>query len=393
MAPKKTRAEKSAAERGPSSQGKDARGAERNGKPAKSGKPGKKLTADQFLQKLKLANEQLASRPNEPVARLLADNGIGSPFIFLSTQHVRVKRLVAWLRENLFPGTTSSSSSYFGGDLASGASAEPICADLLSLSLFSKNQLIVIYEADKIKASAQKPLIDALERASTGSVLVLACEAVNQKAALLQRAIELGTVVELTELSGPQLERWIEKEVQRAGIASGINGDAKQLLITCYGGDISHLAPEIEKLSLLVVPGEPITRELVEAVSLRNPEVTSFELVRQMAQRNVLRSVALANDLLLQGLHPLQVNSFLSRAFRTLLAQKDQSGAPIASELNNPWFSRQLGSSLNAFTSADLVEAVRTLAKLDFQLKDSGLPSPLALSLAVQHISTRTASA
>ena len=347
----------------------------------------KKLGPEELLRRLKLAAEPTSR--GVPILKALAEQGIPAPLVFLSTQHLRVKRLVSWLRENLFAPGSSGFSTYFGGDLSSAQSADAICADLISLSLFTKSQLIVVYEADKIKAPAQKPLTDAIGRTSETALLILASEALNQKSTVLQEAAARGTVVELSELSGNQLERWIDKEVQRAGIASGINADARQLLITCYGGDISRLAPEIEKLSLLIVPGEPITKSLVEAISLRNPEVTSFELVRQMAAKNPLRSVSLANDLLLQGLHPLQVNAFLSRAFRTLLAQKERGSSVIASELNNPWFTRQLGSSLNNFTVGELNHAVRMLTKLDFQLKDSGLPSPLALSMAVQGIAAR----
>ena len=50
---------------------------------------------------------------------------------------------------------------------------------------------------------------------------------------------------------------------------------------------------------------------------------------------------------------------------------------------------RQLGTSNNAFTAAELSSAIKRLTKLDFQLKDSGFPAPLALSLAVQQIASR----
>jgi len=357
----------------------------------KSTAGGKKFTADQILQKLKPVAERLHADRTLSLGDAFNEAGVSSPLVLLSTQHIRVKRLVQWLREHLFEENGASFSSYFGGDLSTTAAADRLATDLVSLSLFSKNQLIVVYEADKMKAPAQKVIAEALPRATSSVLLILSAEAISQRAALLQEASAKGTVVELAELSGPTLERWIEKEVARVGIASGITPDAKQLLIRCYGGDVSHLAPEIEKLSLLVVPGEQISRTLVEALSLRSPEVTSFELVKQLAAKSPLSSVALVNDLLLQGLHPLQVNAFLSRAFRIMLAHRERSGAAVHPELSNPWFQRQLGTSASAFTLRELKSAINRLTQLDFQLKDSGLPPSLNLSVAIQEIAARAA--
>ncbi len=351
----------------------------------------KKFSADQLLQRLKPAAERMQADRSLALRTVLADAGVSLPLVLLSNQHVRVKRLVQWLREHLFEENGSSFSSHFGGDLSTTVAADRLCTELVSFSLFTKNQLIVVYEADKMKSPAQKTILEALPRSTPSVLLVLAAEAVSSRAPLLVQASASGTVVELAELTGPTLERWIEKEVARVGIASGITPDAKQLLIRCYGGDVSHLAPEIEKLSLLVVPGEPISRTLVEALSLRSPEVTSFELVKQLAAKSPLSAVSLANDLLLQGLHPLQINAFLSRAFRMMLANKERSGAALHPELSNPWFQRQLGMSASSFTLKELKSAINRLTRLDFQLKDSGLPPALNLTIAVQEIAVRAA--
>ena len=358
---------------------------------AAASKTGKSFSADQILQKLKPVAERMSSDRSLSLGAALEEAGIRSPLVLLSNQHLRVKRLVQWLREHLFEENGSSFSSHFGADLSTTAAADRLATDLVSLSLFTKNQLIVVYEADKMKAPAQKTVLEALPRATPSVLLILSAETISQRAPLLLEASNSGTVVELAELSGQTLERWIDREVSRVGIASGITPDAKQLLIRCSGGDVSHLAPEIEKLSLLVVPGEQISRALVEALSLRSPEVTSFELVKQLAAKSPLSAVALANDLLLQGLHPLQVNAFLSRAFRIMLANRERSGATVHPELSNPWFQRQLGTSASAFTLLELKSAINRLTQLDFQLKDSGLPSSLNLTVAIQEIAARAA--
>ncbi|MFN8391041.1 MAG: DNA polymerase III subunit delta [Bdellovibrionota bacterium] len=369
-------------------QSKSSKGKSKDSSARRSGQSGA-LNADVFVQKLRAVANALAEDPKLSLKAAFATQDISLPIVLLSTQHLRVKRLVQWLRENLLPGN-STFASYFGGELSSAQNAEHIISDLVSLSLFAKSQLLVIYEADKAKAPAQKALAEALNRATDSSLLVLGAESVSQKAAMLQAAAEKGTCVELTELSGQALERWVEKEVQRAGISAGIEREAKALLIQCYGGDISRLAPEISKLALLVVPGEPLTRNLVEAISLKSPDVTSFELVKHLAAKNVGVAVSLVYDLIEQGLHPLQISAFLSRAIRILVAQKERDpSSPLPSDLNNPWFMRQLGNAVNAFSLTELKRAVKTLTDLDFRLKDSRFPPPLSMALAVQKIGLR----
>jgi len=355
----------------------------------KKSKSNTSLGVDQFLQKIKSAVADEQGKKSRAVAEVLSNVGITTPLVLLSEQHVRVKRLISWLRENLFEDSNSGYAAYFGGDLSNIQHAEHINSALLSLSLFSKNELIVVYEAEKIKLPAQKSMVEALPRRTNSALLVLCAASINQKSPLLLEAAALGTVVELVELTGAALDKWLEKEVLRVGIASGIQPEAKQLLTESYGGDVSRLASEIEKLSLLSVPGEKINRKLVEAISLKNPEVTSFELVRQVAAKNPLYAVSLVNDLVAQGLHPLQVNAFLSRAFRVLLANKDTGGVALHPDLSNPWFLKQLSSSLRNFSVSELTDVIERLGRLDFQLKDSSIPPPLALSLAVQEIAAR----
>jgi DNA polymerase III delta subunit len=362
--------------------------------PTKSG--GVKLSPDGLLKQLKTAANTLAQRSNLDPISALAQSGISSPIILLGTQHIRAKRTIDWIRENFFPSESASFGSYFGSQLTSESSLAHIKSSLANLSLFAKAELVVIYEADKVKAALANSLLAAIERGQGGALLILTAEAANQKAALLAKLGKVGTVVEFSDLDASTLRRWIEKEVARhtrpghKDGPAGIAPDALELLIKCYGSDVSALAREISKLSLLTPAGEKIPRALVEQLSLRTPEATSFALINEMAKRNAPASVALTKTIVEQGLHPLQVNAFLSRCIRTMLAQVDKTASSgLAPELNNPWFLRNLTPAVNAFSLVDLESSLTLLTKLDFQLKDSKLPDTLVLSNTVQRIALR----
>lgn len=311
------------------------------------------------------------------------------PILIVScTQHVRVKRLVAWLRDNLFAGPQSF-SFYFGNELSSAESVRGICSALSTPSLFSPSQLIVIYEANRIKGQAEKLLLEASAKADGRCLLLLATDNLNNKTGLIPSLASSATCCLVGELQATGLAKWIDKELQSSGLNCQIDPEARNILLETYGSNLSELSNELGKLALLSA-GKTITRELVEELCLKTPEANSFELVRQLASGRQLEAQILAHEIILQGQHPLQLNSFLSKVLRTALANKERSpyeqGEAPHKEISNYWFIKQLGSASARISTNSLKRSIGVLADLDFRLKDSKLPPNLALSLALGKI-------
>ncbi len=341
---------------------------------------------DSLMKQLKAAAERLSQQPSADPIACLAANKVRSPIILTGSQHIRVKRLVDWLREKFFSAQTASFSSYFSTELTSEGSLRHIKNSLGSMSLLSRAQLLVLYDADKIKAALAHTVLQAIEEGYGNTLLLLTASSFNQKSVLISKLVQDGTLVQFTDLDQHSLQRWIEKEVQRWNASGGIELEAIALLIKTYGSDVCALAQEISKLALLCPAGEKISRRLVEQISLRSPEANSFALIAELARKNAPACVALCRLLVEQGLHPLQVNAFLSKSIRTLLAQ---GAANIPPDLHNPWFLRNLSPAARAFSKDELQKALDLLSKLDFNLKDSKLPDQLVLANTVQRIALR----
>ena len=318
----------------------------------------------------------------------LSQAGIRQVLLFTGDQHLRMKRLIQWMKENLFHNDPSAVFSYFGTDLGSRVNIDNLLSSLGNLSLFSRSQLITIYEADKIKSAAAKALNEAVERGLGDTLLVLTAESIDAKGSFSASVSHLATIIEFAELDGTALRQWIQKEAVRAG-AAGVETDALALLIQCYGGSLADLSPEIAKLALLTEEGGKISKHLVENLSLTHPERTSFELIGRLAQRDAEGSLLLTKQLLEQGFHPLQLLSFLTRCFRTLLARKDPAPQFTHAELENAWFVRNIAKGLHGFSELELGAALRLLRELDLRLKSSGLEPQLELARAVQRIALR----
>lgn len=346
----------------------------------------KNLSAEKLPALVKQAKELLEKNPSKTVVEAFSEAGLKNPIILAGKQHVRIKRTIAWIKEQFFASATSTVGAYFGTELTSQQTITNLLNEIGTPSLFSRNSLVVIYESDKIKATVADSISEAFSRPQNATLIVIVAEEPQKSGSLASKVS--GTVVEVTELEDAVLQRWLEKEAKRCG-AGGIAPDAVGLLMKSFGSDTSALAHEVEKLALLTEPGGTISRALVEMISLRSPEATSFQLVQLMAQKDATRAAALAQDLVNQGMHPIQLCHFLSRSFRTLLAHSD-SGDSISGELGNQWFVNQLRPAMRSFTPSQLQSSIRILKDLDFRLKDSALPDVLALGLAVQELALRS---
>jgi DNA polymerase III delta subunit len=359
---------------------------------AKAGKKGKaaSISSEDLQRLLKPASE---AEKKIPFAQVLKAAGIRSPIILFGNQHIRTKRIIEWIKERFFSDAGSDYAAYFGSELTNKKNCEPILQSLLSQSLFSKETLIVIYDSDSVKAAGVKELADKLATPSDSAIVILTAEDAEKKTSLAGTLGANATRVEISELSGSILQRWVEKEASRFG-AKGFEAGAVPLLIQYYGSDTTLLTREIEKLALLTEPGALVSKALVQQLSFQNPEITSFELIEKIARKDARAACVQALTLVDQGMHPMQLSHFISRCIRTALARgATDAKEQLATEFTNYWFTKNLGSAERAFNERDASYLLETLRELDFNLKDSKLDDRLALSIAVERLATRGAAA
>lgn len=353
----------------------------------------KKLSAEEFAAVLKPLEKALHSAGGSPL-KMLADADVHSPVCICGKEPLRIKRLLDWLKKQIFFSEGQSNTTvFFGSEINSGSQVSRLRDAVLNFSLFSSVQLVIIYNADKIKAAQAKDIASFLRSPSPASFVIITAESASAKPGGLTALLaDSMTVVEIAELEGNNLKRWIEKEALHLG-AAGIDQEAIEALERSYGSDVSRLSQELSKLALLAQKDETISKRLVERTSFQTPEHSSFELLNQIARKNVALSLTLAREIVDQGQHPLQLASFLSRSLRILLALKTsvQGGAEsdLPSELANPWFARHLRPLLPLFTPEELKTALELLKMLDLRLKSSGLPGPTVLASFVQRLASR----
>lgn len=363
---------------------------QRTTKSPRADSPSGAVAAQEFLSKFKsLGLSEM--KDNQGIKKHLAQAGIPCPFFVVTSDALRSRRLVNQLRENL--GLQKSSegvSVYFGSELSSQASLSSLMGELRSRSLFAPVSLVVIYDLDTVKATLQKEIFAGIFDAKCEPILVATLSSNKKLPKEIPTDSQKRTVLEISELVGEKLFKWMAKEVAQLGCA-GIQSDAAVLLAEKMGNDTLSLYNELQKLVLLTGTDELITPGLVLMATSGQPERQTLDLIGKIAQKDIVGAQSLLQSLLNQGNHPLQLSGYLNRCLRNLIVLKNSPEPPkgLHSDYTNPWFNKRLLPLLRFYREEDLKKSLKVLSKLDLDLKSSKLPDTLATGLAIYSLTSR----
>ncbi len=169
---------------------------------------------------------------------------------------------------------------------------------------------------------------------------------------------------------------WVVERARRKGIV--MDQVLSDLLIEIAGSNYAILDMELEKLSMLNPPNQPVTPEmLLESVS-QSKNFTRFRITDFLAKKD-LKNALECLGLLLDRHSADYVNIFsiIAAQFRRLLKiswmlQLDIPQKKIVEKLGiNQWIAKQLIKQIDNFTTRELENLVVFLSKSDVQLKYS----------------------
>jgi len=259
--------------------------------------------------------------------------------------------------------------------------------------MMAERRVVVIRDVASLRKEARRALDNYLERPATDIVLVLLAAAGSKEDRSL---MERSTAIEFEPLSGSRVPKWIAYYATH-DLNCEITDEAIALLQNAVGTELAQLRIELDKLASYVAgeAGRIIDEQAVSAiVGVRRGE-TLGDLLDAVAQRNA----AVALDLLphvLQQPKTSAVTMVMALATQTLAlawgrASRD-AGAP-PNRMENEFFGllKESGSSytgrswgdavrawaraLDAWTSAELDDALAALLATDAALKESRVSS------------------
>ena len=325
----------------------------------------------------------MSRRPPAP------DLGDGSSFIYLlhGDETFLSRRALDWLRGVVLDGAVED-FNLDRFDTRDHFNAERVVDAARTLPMMAARRMIVVKHAERLFADKSVPgldrLIEYVKSPDDSTCLVFAATTKVKKNMSLYKAVaKHGVVYEAAAPYERELPNWAIHEVERRGRTLRI--DAAAFLIEIAGRNLTALDAAIERLTLYVDDGAPISLEDVEACIANTRARTVWELVDAVADRNAARALARAHTLSSQGEPALRLLAMVIRHFRQLLVgrtSRADGGSPRdwAARAGVPPFRAQaFARQLDRYEADELLDAIERLNRADRALKRSPMPDDLLL--------------
>jgi len=238
--------------------------------------------------------------------------------------------------------------------------------------MMSQYQLIVVREAQYISQSLD-PLAVYLEQPQPQTILVFCYKHKDfDKRKKLHKAAESkGVALVFKPLFDNQIPQWIQGQMQKHQLA--ISPKAVYLLADYLGADLLKISKELEKLRLVVQPGEEVTPEVIEKHIGVSKEFNNFELQNAIGSRNLTQSFRIVQYMANNTKnHPLQVTlSTLHSFFQKLMCFHGLSNPQAAAKALriNPYFIKDYETAARHFSMRQSSQALHLILETDLKSK------------------------
>ena len=306
----------------------------------------------------------------------IANDDINPVYIFTGDQSHLIDKALSALKVKVLGAQEDMNYIVFHGESASG---EEILENASTMPMFSSKKIVVVRNADKLKAKELAILEPYFESPSPFSSIVLifsdgkAPKIKSKKVKKFSFSISKDNTASL-----------VRDEAQKLGFT--ISPRATQALISLVGDDLKELHNEIIKLSLYRSEGKTIETEDIEQHTRRAKFGDIFTLINAISKKNKKEAQKALLDLEAQGEEPLSVLSRLIWRFRLIWKAKELTDnktpkAELLKELKmSPGAFYYLSQDLKKYSYQDITRIMKLLLECDKKLKISYVPRDFHLT-------------
>jgi DNA polymerase-3 subunit delta len=212
---------------------------------------------------------------------------------------------------------------------------------------------------------------------------------------LLRELVKLTSIKTFPLLKTPQLGAWVEKRVQKLG--GKISAQAVTMLVRFVGNDLWTMANEVDKL-VLYAGGKSIGEGDVKAVVSNTHEESIFTMVDAVLESRGSAGQQLLQQMLKQGVAPVQVLQMIARQARIIFLVKEmrakgRTRTEIQSKLGiqSDFVVRKAWDQADKYPGARIRELYHQLLETDIAIKTGRIEGDVALDILVAELGQRGA--
>lgn len=254
---------------------------------------------------------------------------------------------------------------------------EDIVGNAKRFPMMADRQVVIVKEAQELSRTIEKLETYAVNpQPTTVLVICYKYKTLDKRKKVTKTINEVGVVFESKKLYENQVGDWMKRVL--AGKKLNIEPKAAAMFVDFLGTDLSRIANEIDKLAIILKPGETITPAVIEENIGFSKDFNPFELRKAIGERNQLKAYQIA-DYFAQNPkdNPIVLTIGLVFGFFTQLLQyhglKDKSPANAAKMLKvNPYFLKDYDVALKNYPMKKVSAIVSTLRDIDVKSKGVG---------------------
>lgn len=195
--------------------------------------------------------------------------------------------------------------------------AEDILEQVEMMPFMAERKVVLIKNADDMKAEQQKRLIPYLENPAPFSVIVFLAEKIDRRQTFYKMLTQNFQSVECARTRNPrEFEQWVAEHARLKGVKMDI--DTVRFFAGMIDMDLLTAANEFEKLLLYTGNTNRITREDLERVVAALKKTTVYDLQNAVGMKDTKRAVSILGRLIQQGESPVFFTIMLTTFFTTL---------------------------------------------------------------------------
>lgn len=251
-----------------------------------------------------------------------------------------------------------------------------LVSQLKSFPMMGEKRLIILKEAqdfkelDELEAYADNP------NPSTIFVIAHKYKAIDARKKFFKAANSKGIVFKSDKIKDYQLPDWISSFLKSKGYL--FSSKVPFLLAESIGNDLSRIANELNKLSIVLSPGSQITEVEIETNIGISKEYNVFELNNAVASKDVLKAMKIVKyfDQNPKAGELLQVIPILFKFFSQIMRIHfipNASRDSVAQKLQvHPFVAGELMQAKNLYNPKKIAENIECLHLYDLKAKGLG---------------------
>ena len=292
-------------------------------------------------------------------------------YLLMGEEPFFIDRLADYLQDHLLPEedrafnqTVLYGPSTTVGEIMDTAARFPMGAE---------RQTVIVREAQALDAKIDK-LASYLASPSPTTVLVLCYKGKNmdRRKAVYRQIAQKGVVFESPRVYESDIPIFIKERLAQRGL--GLTGKAMLMLVESLGADLTRIASEIEKLSIVLPAGSQLQPEDVEKYIGISRNFNNFEFQKALCCRDAAKALQIAEYFAAsKDSNPIASITVLFGFFSKLVRYHnlaDRSPAAAAGELGvNPYFVKDYAQASLHYNLRQSVRAIDVLREADLKAK------------------------